>query len=191
VPLHNSIISNFRDAGEGGNDGVLPLPLWEGGNRGRRAFHNRLTKNCMVFQDKLETNLLHLFAHSQNSEWFSINFAIIFEEKICCPKTSTMGNDFCFLQVFIAFNSFTSPILAYVPSCLQGMQSLVTTLGNGQIWLGTSPVVVQFILVFFHFVVCNCIFAKNIRSYSDIGKMKDCFWRYVSLKNFNFLRELQ
>jgi len=32
---------------------------------------------------------------------------------------------------------------------------------NGQIWLETSPVVLQFILVFFHFVVCNCLFAKK------------------------------
>jgi len=50
--------------------------------------------------------------------------------------------------------------------------------------------VLQYILIFFHFVVCNCLFAKNFRSYSDIGEMKDCFRRYVSLKNFNFLVEL-
>ena len=61
------------------------------------------------------------------------------------------------------------------------------TLGNGQIWRETPPVVLQFILVFFHFVVCNCLFAKNIRAHCDIGKMKECFWRYVSLKKFNFL----
>jgi len=60
------------------------------------------------------------------------------------------------------------------------MQSMVLTLGNGQIWLGTSPKVLQFILVFFHFVVCNCLFAKNIRSHSDIGKMKESFRRCVS-----------
>jgi len=56
---------------------------------------------------------------------------------------------------------------------LQGMQSMVLTLGNGQIWLGTPPVVLQFILVFFHFVVCTCLIAKNIRSHSDIGKKKE------------------
>jgi len=70
---------------------------------------------------------------------------------------------------------------------LQGMQSMVFTLGNGQIWFGSSLVVLQFILVFFHFVVCNCLFAKNINSHSDTGKMKECFRRYVSLKNYNFL----
>jgi len=38
---------------------------------------------------------------------------------------------------------------------------MVLTLGNGQIWLGTPPVVLQYILVLFHFVVCSCAFAKN------------------------------
>jgi len=46
---------------------------------------------------------------------------------------------------------------------LQGMLSMVLTLGNGQLWLGTSPVVFRYILVFFNFVVCNCLFAKTIR----------------------------
>jgi len=41
------------------------------------------------------------------------------------------------------------------------MKSMVLTLGNGQIWLGTPPVVLQYILVLFHFVVCSCAFAKN------------------------------
>jgi len=54
---------------------------------------------------------------------------------------------------------------------MEGIQSMILTLGNGQIWLGTPPVVLQFILVVFHFVVCNCLFAKNIRSHSDIRKM--------------------
>jgi len=44
---------------------------------------------------------------------------------------------------------------------LQEMQSVVLTLGNGQIWLETPPAVLQFILVFFHFVVCNCLFARK------------------------------
>ena len=55
------------------------------------------------------------------------------------------------------------------------------------IWLGTPPVVLQFILLFFHFVVCNCLFEKYIGSHSDIGKMTECFWQYVSLKIINFL----
>jgi len=68
---------------------------------------------------------------------------------------------------------------------LQGTQSMVLTLGNAQIWLGTPPIVLKFILVFFHFVVCNRLFAKSIRSHSAIGRMTECFLQYVSLKNFN------
>jgi len=36
---------------------------------------------------------------------------------------------------------------------LQGMQNMVLTLGNGQFWLGSPSVDLQFIFVFFHFVV--------------------------------------
>jgi len=43
-------------------------------------------------------------------------------------------------------------------------------LKNSHIWLGTSPVVLKFILLFFHFVVCNCLFAKNIHCHSAIGE---------------------
>jgi len=74
---------------------------------------------------------------------------------------------------------------------LQGKQNMVLTLGNVQIWLGSPPVVLQFILVFFHFVACICLFAKNIRSQSDSGKTKQSFRRFVALKIFNFLLELK
>jgi len=36
----------------------------------------------MIYQDRLETNLLQLFAHTQSSEWFSIISAINFEVNI-------------------------------------------------------------------------------------------------------------
>jgi len=54
---------------------------------------------------------------------------------------------------------------------LQGMQSMVLTHGNGKVWRGTPPVPLQFILVSFRFVVRKCLFAKNIRSHSDIFRM--------------------
>jgi len=38
----------------------------------------------MVHQDRIETNLLQLFAQQENSEWFSIISAIIFEGQDCC-----------------------------------------------------------------------------------------------------------
>jgi len=45
-------------------------------------FHNRMKGNFMGYKDRLETNLLQLFAHPQNSEWFSIISAIIFEVNV-------------------------------------------------------------------------------------------------------------
>jgi len=36
----------------------------------------------MVYKDRLETILLQLFVHPQNSEWFSIISAIIYEVKV-------------------------------------------------------------------------------------------------------------
>jgi len=59
---------------------------------------------------------------------------------------------------------------------LQGFtRSVVLIPANGQIWIGTPPVVLQDIFVFFHFVVWNRLFAKSIRSHSDIEKIEECF----------------
>jgi len=46
------------------------------------AFHNSIIGNFMVYQDRLETNLLQLFRHPENSEWFSMISVIIFEVNI-------------------------------------------------------------------------------------------------------------
>jgi len=40
----------------------------------------------MVYQDRLETNLLQLLAHPQISEWFSIIAAIVFEVKVVAAQ---------------------------------------------------------------------------------------------------------
>jgi len=48
---------------------------------------------------------------------------------------------------------------------LQGMQIMVLTLGNGQIWLGAPPIVLQFVFVFFHFVILQMPFHEK-HSYS-------------------------
>jgi len=43
-------------------------------------FHNSITGgNFMVYQDRLETNLLQLFAHPEISEWLSTLSVIIFQ----------------------------------------------------------------------------------------------------------------
>jgi len=40
----------------------------------------------MVYQDRLETNLLQPFAHPETTEWFSIISAIIFEVNIVAAQ---------------------------------------------------------------------------------------------------------
>jgi len=44
--------------------------------------HNSILSNFMIHQDGLETNLLQLLAHTQNSGWFSIISVISFEVSI-------------------------------------------------------------------------------------------------------------
>jgi len=63
----------------------------------------------MGFQDRLETNLLQLFAHQPTSEWFSIISAIIFEISVVAAQKEAQVTIFCFLQASIALNSFTVP----------------------------------------------------------------------------------
>jgi len=68
----------------------------------------------MVYQDRLETNLLQLFTHPENSEYFYIISAIILEVNIVDEqKKNTIDNDFSF------FISFHCPQLVYcVPPLL-------------------------------------------------------------------------
>jgi len=40
----------------------------------------------MVYQDRLETNFLQLFTHSQDSEWFSTISVIIFVVNIVAEQ---------------------------------------------------------------------------------------------------------
>ena len=46
------------------------------------AFHYSIIGYFMVYQDRLETNLLQLFRHSENSKWFFNISVIIFEVNI-------------------------------------------------------------------------------------------------------------
>ena len=52
-------------------------------------FHKSIIGSFMVCQDRLETNLLQLFGHPENSEWFSIISAIIFEINIVDEQKQT------------------------------------------------------------------------------------------------------
>ena len=86
-----------------------PFPFKRGAMGAEEPFHNRITGNFMVSKDRLETNLLQLFAHPQNSECFCIISAIVLGQSCCCAKTSVIGNGLCvFLQASLALNSFTA-----------------------------------------------------------------------------------
>jgi len=56
----------LRDAGTGVHDGgTAPPALWIGGSTGTHVpLHNSIISNFMIYQDRLETNLLQLFAHT-------------------------------------------------------------------------------------------------------------------------------
>ena len=53
VPLHNSIIGNFRDAVERWNDGVIS-PCPQGGTGTEVPFHNRITGNLWFIKINLK-----------------------------------------------------------------------------------------------------------------------------------------
>jgi len=111
VPIHNSIVGNFKDTGARWNDrGIAPCPFEKGATGAEVRFHNRITDNFMVFQDQLETNCS--YSRTIKFRMVFYNFCYYFSGRpkhCCCPNTSTIGNDFCFIQVSIALNSFTAP----------------------------------------------------------------------------------
>jgi len=55
------------------------------------VFHNSIIGNFMVYRDRLETNLLLLFRHPENSEWFSKISVIIFEVNIVDEQKHTQS----------------------------------------------------------------------------------------------------
>jgi len=82
--------------------------------------HNSIICNFIVDRDRLLTNLLQLFAHSQDSEWFSTIFAIIFEDDIVAEqrKKTYWRIIFCLLHKF----AFPSTLL--LPPALQLLRLL-------------------------------------------------------------------
>jgi len=53
----------------GGMTGAFfPLPFQKGGNGGGGAFSKQYHRQFMAYQDRLQTNLLQLFGHPENSE---------------------------------------------------------------------------------------------------------------------------
>ena len=46
----------------------------------------------MVYQDRLEANLLQLFVHAKKSEWISIISAIVFEVNVVSAQKQNKDN---------------------------------------------------------------------------------------------------
>jgi len=61
-------------------EGALPPALAKWGQwRQWCLFDDNILGNFMVYQEWFETKLLRLFAHPENSEWFSIISVIVFD----------------------------------------------------------------------------------------------------------------
>jgi len=62
---HRLSLALSWDAGTGVHDGVLPPCLLRGRVMGAQVpLRNSIISNFMIYQDRLETNLLQLFAHT-------------------------------------------------------------------------------------------------------------------------------
>jgi len=82
-------------------------PFKRGATGAEVPFHNSVIGKFMVYQDRLEINLLQLFGHPDRIIFYiSIS---IFEVNIVVEQKHTwLVTIFCFLQVSIALNSFTT-----------------------------------------------------------------------------------
>jgi len=86
--------------------GALPLSFQMGAEV---PLHNSIIGNFMICQGRLVTNLLQLFAHPQNSEWFSIISVNIFEVDIVARKS-------ILVTTCLFFVSFQCPQFFYCPT---------------------------------------------------------------------------
>jgi len=64
----------------------LPYPFINGAMEAAVPFYENVIGNFMVYHVRIETNLLHLFAHPEISDWFSMFSGIIFEVNIVAEQ---------------------------------------------------------------------------------------------------------
>jgi len=102
-----------------GMTGAFPLTFQKGAEE---PFHNSsIGADSMVYRDRLETNLLQLFAHRENSESFSI-ICCLWGQHCCWTE---IGNDLFFIS-FHYPQLFLPPCPTAAPACLtRGMYRLV------------------------------------------------------------------
>ena len=66
--------------------GLALLPFQQGPEV---PLHNSAIGDFMVYQHRIQTNLLQLFAHPDNPEWFSEISVITFETNIVAEQKQT------------------------------------------------------------------------------------------------------
>jgi len=110
VPSHNSIIGNFRDAGERRNDGgYCPWPFEKGTTGAEVPFHNRITRNLCFF--KIISNKFIAAIRAPIKFRFSIISAIIFEVNIvAAPKQAQLVRIFVFYKFPLPSTLFLHPL---------------------------------------------------------------------------------
>jgi len=94
------------------NGALLPCPYIKGATGALVPFHNSIIRHFIVYKDLVETNLLQLFAHPEDSKWFSIIFVIIFEISIVTEQKQSQS-----ITIFLSFVSFHCPQLFYCIPC--------------------------------------------------------------------------
>jgi len=130
-------ISFTRDVGEWGHS---LLTFLKGANVADVPFHNSIMRDFMVYQDRLETNLLQLFAYTENSEWFS-NFPFFFLSSTLLlnrNKHNWFRFFYYFLWVSIALNSFTAS-LPFCCSVIPVLHAIFSEIRN-LLWQGNIKV---------------------------------------------------
>ena len=95
-PLHNSIVGNFRDAGERWNHGGIPLPL-ERRQQERRCLFITASQGILWF---IKISLIQIYCSCSRTHKIQngfYNFCYYFCGQHCCCRKSIIGNDFYFL----------------------------------------------------------------------------------------------
>jgi len=80
-------------------------------------FNNSIIGNFIVYKDRIETVLLKLSAHPENSDWFSVIFVIVFEVKIVAEKKQTQ-----LVMIYLFFVRFHCAQLFNCPPALPLLQ---------------------------------------------------------------------
>ena len=106
--LRSSILLLSEQPGTPENGDIAPWPYKRGRTEAEVPFHNSIIDNIMAYQDRIETNLLQLFVHLENSKSFSIIHVNIFEVNIVADQKQAS-------LVTIFFVSFPCPQLFYCP----------------------------------------------------------------------------